>query len=90
MSMYKSHVVAGKIIEINADRVLTQQGDMFCTYHPRYYMLPAVEMWTEADYGSEEDTAAQQQGDIMGVIPKRRWNPIRPWFSLQKKSANRI
>ncbi|MRN55451.1 hypothetical protein [Paenibacillus monticola] len=88
--MYKSHVVAGRIIEINADRVLTQQGDMFCTYHPRYYMLPAVETWTEAECDPEEDTATQKQGNITGDLPKRRWNPIKSWFSLQKKSANRI
>ncbi|QQZ63065.1 hypothetical protein JI735_11550 [Paenibacillus sonchi] len=46
MSMYKSHVVTGRILEIHADRVLTQQGEMLCTFHPRYYMLPDVETWT--------------------------------------------
>lgn len=46
--MYKSRIVTGRIIEIHGDRVLTQQGDMICTYHSRYYTLPDTEDWTQA------------------------------------------
>ncbi|MDQ0196307.1 hypothetical protein [Paenibacillus wynnii] len=49
MSMYKSHVVTGRVIEIQGDRILTQQGDVICTYHSRYYMLPPLETGIEVE-----------------------------------------
>ncbi|MNC43891.1 hypothetical protein D3C75_927760 [compost metagenome] len=85
--MYKPTVVAGRIIEVHADRVLTQQGEMLCTYHPRYYKLPEAELWTHDPEEEPEPGLGQARGIQM---PKRRWNPMRPWFTLQKKSANRI
>ncbi len=90
MSMYKSHVVTGRIIEIHADRVLTQQGEMLCTFHPRYYMLPDVETWTpeKCDLKEEPVMILHDQGG--GRSRKRRWSAVRPWFPQQKKSANRI
>ncbi|WP_342564061.1 hypothetical protein NST84_02320 [Paenibacillus sp. FSL R7-0345] len=88
--MYKSTVVTGRIIEVQADRVLTQQGDMFCTYNPRYYKFPDAEPWTQAE--CEPDKVPEPViGKISGQqVPKRRWNPVWPLFSPQKKSANRI
>lgn len=88
--MYKSHVAAGKIIEIQADRVLTQQGDTFCTYHFRYYMLPEAEKWTEAEAEPEEGSAIQKRGWFREKQRKQAGSPAKPWFTLQKKSANRI
>lgn len=79
--MYKSHVVAGRIIEIQDNRILTQQGDTFCTYHTRYYMLPPKDMETEVKVEAKEQTEPGH---------KWKWNSIRPWFTPQKKSANRI
>ncbi len=90
MSMYKSHVVSGRIIEINTDRVLTQQGEMFCSFHPRYYMLPDVETWTPEECDLKEESVIilhKQSGDRS---MKRRWSLMRPWFPQHKKSANRI
>lgn len=46
--MYNQNVVTGRIIEIHDDRVLTQQGDMVCTYHSRYYTIPDAEMQIQA------------------------------------------
>ncbi|MEK4062242.1 MULTISPECIES: hypothetical protein [Paenibacillus] len=54
--MDKFQVVTGRIIEIHGDRVLTQQGEVFCTYHSRYYTIPDAEMWTQAEYDLEEPT----------------------------------
>jgi hypothetical protein len=88
--MYKPTVVAGRIIEIHANRVLTQQGEVLSTYHPRYYTLPDAELRTQAECDLEE----QPEPDLTTVngiqVPKRRWNPMWPWLSPQKKSANRI
>lgn len=88
--MYKPTVVAGRIIEIHADRVLTQQGEVFSTYHPRYYTLPDAEIWTQAECDLDE----KSQPDLAVIdgiqVPKRRWNPVWLWFLPQKKSANRI
>ena len=88
--MYNSYVVTGRIIEIHADRVLTQQGDTICTYHPRYYMLPEAETWVPAECDLNEEPATQLGGNGGAPVPKRRWKTIIPWFSPQKKSANRI
>lgn len=89
--MYKSHVVTGRIIEIHADRVLTQQGEVFCSFHPRYYMLPDAEMWTPAECDLKEEPVKilHEKSGAMGM-KRRRWSPRRPWFPQQKKSANRI
>ncbi|WP_143191705.1 hypothetical protein [Paenibacillus sp. P46E] len=89
MSMYKSHVVTGRIIEINADRVLTQQGEMFCSFHPRYYMLPDVETWTPEECDLKEEPVIILHEQSGGQSLKRRWSSMRPWFP-HKKSANRI
>ncbi|KGE19566.1 hypothetical protein [Paenibacillus wynnii] len=88
--MYKSHVVTGRVIEIQGDRILTQQGDAICTYHSRYYMLPPIEAEIEVEL--EVDTSLFTDNDInRSEDPSRRgWIPLRPWFILQKKSANRI
>lgn len=59
--MYKSRVVTGRIIEIHGDRVLTQQGDMICTYHSRYYTMPEAEDWTQAECDLDEDSIMKLQ-----------------------------
>lgn len=85
--MYKQTVVTGRIIEIQADRVLTQQGEVYSTYHPRYYIIPDEEIGIQAEFVQEEKPGQ----DLTGIlVPKRRWNPVWPWLSPQKKSANRI
>ncbi len=88
--MYKPTVVTGRIIEVNADRVLTQQGDMFCTYHSRYYTFPDAEIWTHAECGLEEKPEPHFATADSMQVTKRRWNPMWLWFLPQKKSANRI
>ncbi|AIQ50469.1 hypothetical protein [Paenibacillus sp. FSL R7-0331] len=88
--MYKPTVVAGRIIEVQADRVLTQQGDMFCTYNPRYYKLPDAELWTQAEGEPDEVHEPVIEKNRGYQVPKRRWNRMLPLFSPQKKSANRI
>lgn len=88
--MYKSHVIAGRIIEIHADRVLTQQGDMICTYHFRYYMLPEAETWGPDECGLKEESTINSVEQSGTQPPKRSWRTMKPWFLLQKKSANRI
>ncbi|QWU16670.1 hypothetical protein [Paenibacillus sophorae] len=92
--MYKSHVIAGRIIEIRNDRVLTQQGDTTCTYHFRYYMLPDEETWTETRSISRGTPETPQEP----ISPKQhrflglggRWHIAWPRFLHMKKSANRI
>ncbi|WNS41754.1 hypothetical protein [Paenibacillus sp. MMS20-IR301] len=88
--MDKPCVVAGRIIEIHADRVLTQQGDVISTYHPRYYKLPDAEPWILAGYDLKEEPDVQLNDKRKASVPKRRWQIMSPWFSPQKKSANRI
>ncbi|MDF9843416.1 MULTISPECIES: hypothetical protein [unclassified Paenibacillus] len=88
--MYKPTVVTGRIIEVHADRVLTQQGDMFCTYNPRYYKLPDAELWTQAEYEPDKGRGPVIEETSRQQVPKKRWNRRLPLFSLQKKSANRI
>lgn len=88
--MYNSHVVTGRIIEIHADRVITQQGDTICTYHPRYYRLPEAETWEPAEGELKEEPIIQLGGKGGAFVPKLRWKSMIPWFSPQKKSANRI
>ena len=90
MSMNNSLVVTGRIIEIHADRVLTQQGDTISTYHPRYYILPEAETWTPAEVDLNEAPVIQLGGKGGASVPKRRWKAMIPWFTPQKKSANRI
>ena len=91
MSMYKSHVVTGRVIEIQGDRILTQQGDTICTYHSRYYMLPPLETGIEIE-GNQVDAPLFADNDMnRSEDPGRRsWIPPIPWFTLHKKSANRI
>ncbi len=95
MSMYNSHVIAGRIIEIRNDRVLTQQGDTICTYHFRYYMLPDEEIWTEEQSISRETPGTPQEPihdkqhhRLLELV--RRWHLAWPRFLHMKKSANRI
>ena len=91
MSMYKSHVVTGRIIEIQDDRILTQQGDAVCTYHSRYYMLPPLESGEEVERDPINEVSVITQLDTLGKqISKRSWIPAISWFPLHKKSANRI
>ncbi|AIQ39062.1 hypothetical protein MKZ24_02025 [Paenibacillus sp. FSL R7-0297] len=88
--MNDSLVVTGRIIEIHANRVLTQQGDTISTYHPRYYILPEAEMWTPAEADLNEASFIELGGKGGASVPKRRWKARMPWFTPQKKSANRI
>ncbi|AIQ55988.1 hypothetical protein [Paenibacillus borealis] len=88
--MNHSRVVTGRIIEINDNRVLTQQGETLCTYHPRYYMLPEAETWTPAECDLNEAPVIQLGGIGRASVPTRRWKARLHWFSPQKKSANRI
>jgi hypothetical protein len=88
--MNNSYVVAGRIIEIQANRVLTQQGDTICSYHPRYYMLPEAELWTPPECELKEAPVIQLGGKGGSSVLPRRWKAMMPWFSPQKKSANRI
>jgi hypothetical protein len=90
MSMYKSHVVTGRIIEIQEDRILTQQGDAVCTFHSRYYILPPVESVRENERDFIEAPLTAGLEEQRNEVPKWSWIPARPWFTLQKKSANRI
>lgn len=88
--MHTSRIVTGRIIEIHAERVLTQQGDTISTFHPRYYKLPEAERWVPPECDLNEEPVIEI-GSKDGVQPpRRRWNTRLPWFSLQKKSANRI
>jgi len=87
--MYKSHVVTGRIIEIQGDRVLTQQGDTLCTYHSRYYMMPPVDAELETESGLTVVPVISVPEAGVSRFRKSR-SPARPWFSIQKKSANRI
>ncbi|MNE42280.1 hypothetical protein D3C80_1363980 [compost metagenome] len=87
--MYKPTVVTGRIIEVQADRVLTQQGDMFCTYNPRYYKLPD-ELWTQAECEPDKVQVPVSEEISRMQVPRKRWNRMLPLFSPQKKSANRI
>ncbi|WP_151735718.1 hypothetical protein [Paenibacillus tengchongensis] len=82
--MDKFHVAAGRIIEIHNDRVITLEGDMICTYHPRYYTVPA-----EYDQAEEAMKPELHNGQREEQSPRRR-NLAWPWFPLHKKSANRI
>ncbi|CAM4511250.1 hypothetical protein [Paenibacillus typhae] len=88
--MYKPTVVTGRIIEVHADRVLTQQGDMFCTYNPRYYKLPDAELWTQAECEPDKGQVPVVEEISRMQVPRKRWNRMLPLFSPQKKSANRI
>jgi len=91
MSMYKSHVVTGKIIEIQADRILTQQGDAVCTYHSRYYMLPPVETGMEVErdpINASSILVPLDQAEDRDA--KKSWITAFSWLPLHKKSANRI
>ncbi|WP_221621560.1 hypothetical protein [Paenibacillus rhizophilus] len=93
MSMYKSHVIAGRILEIRDDHVLTQQGDVICSYHSRYYLLPDEEAWTETLSNTQDlpDTPLEplnKHHRFMGI--GKRWNIAIPRFLHMKKSANRI
>lgn len=88
--MYKSHVVTGRIIEIQENKVLTQQGDVLCTYHSRYYMLPPQEMGQESDVSPIDAPLITRQNERENEDVKKSWLPIKPWFSLHKKSANRV
>ncbi|AIQ44856.1 hypothetical protein R70723_02265 [Paenibacillus sp. FSL R7-0273] len=88
--MYKSTVVAGRIIEVQADKVLTQQGEMLCTYNPRYYKLPDAELWTQAECEPDKVQEPERDRSSRQLMPGRRWNRVLPLFSPQKKSANRI
>jgi hypothetical protein len=88
--MHNSHIVAGRIIEIQADRVLAQQGDTISSYHPRYYTLPEAELRAPAECDLNEESVIEI-GSKGGARPLRRgWNVRIPWLSPQKKSANRI
>ena len=88
--MHNSRVVTGRIIEIHAERVLTQQGETISTFHPRYYKLPEAEIWGPAECDLNEEPMIEI-GNKGGLQPsRRRWNNRLPWFSPQKKSANRI
>lgn len=68
--MNDSLVVTGRIIEIHANRVLTQQGDTISTYHPRYYILPEAEMWTPAEADLNEASFIELGGKGGASVPK--------------------
>lgn len=98
--MYKSYVMSGRILEIHDDRVLTQQGDVISSYHPRYYMLPEEEAWfeeapaTSAEMQQKAAEARQEAvPDFKGAYsfaPRKRPKPwAMPRFGLYRKSANR-
>lgn len=83
--MDKFHVAAGRILEIHNDRVLTIEGETICTYHPRYYTVPA-----EYDQTEEPSPEPEFPGGHKGIQSPRRGILAWPWFSIHKKSANRI
>lgn len=94
MSMYKSYVVAGRILEIRNDRVLTQQGDVISTYHSRYYMLPDEETWTESasliqDLPDQAE-AAPPEPKVRLTDVFEKWNAGMHRLFPMKRSANRI
>ncbi|MDT3428303.1 hypothetical protein J2Z22_003895 [Paenibacillus forsythiae] len=93
--MYKSNVIAGRIIEIRNDRVLTQQGDTICTYHFRYYMLPDEETWTDTEGISRDAFETPPQEPVPSAQHRfpglgRRWHRGWPRFLHMRKSAHRI
>lgn len=93
MSMYKSHVIAGRILEIRDDHVLTQQGDIICSYHSRYYLLPDEEAWTEEQISPQDlpetpGEPVKQHHRFMGIV--KYLSMASPRFFHIKKSANRI
>jgi len=88
--MYQSHVVTGRIIEIQENRILTQQGEITCTYHSRYYMLPPEEIGLEVESDPPDALLLSEQAGNSIETTKKSRIPVRDWLHLQKKSANQI
>ncbi len=87
--MYKSYVVTGRIVEIQGNRVLTQQGDVMCSYHSRYYFLPPSGE-VEEDNLTKDTIDPLYTEPVIEGIKETKWSPSKLWLTSQKKSANRI
>lgn len=94
--MYQSHVISGRILEIQDNRIVTQQGDLISTYHSRYYMYPEEGLEPEPETGHAEDEASSYAAGRPADTPNEREErrrpmiPFKPWLIFTGKSANRI